>query len=110
MPAASSKASYTRAAKRGAPCALDTRPSQAVRCSSHPAGNWKQYTNDVFGNLVTALEPNPSAGTVNPPSPVASQYPLAAAPSGSNTLFTRYIYDQLTHLTAVNISPGRPRA
>jgi YD repeat-containing protein len=34
---------------------------------------------------------------------VTSQYPLTAAPSGSNTPFTGYIYDQLNHLTTVNM-------
>jgi hypothetical protein len=36
-----------------------------VTTVNDPAGNWKQYTNDVFGNLVTVLETNLSAGTVN---------------------------------------------
>lgn len=72
-----------------------------------PAGIWKQYTNDVFGNLVTVLEPDPStSGTVNPPVPATSQYPLTAAPTGSNTLFTGYSYDQLNHLLKVTM----PRA
>ena len=44
-----------------------------------------------------------ASGTVNPPTPVTSQYPLSAAPANSNTLFTGYTYDQLNHLTQVNM-------
>jgi YD repeat-containing protein len=64
-----------------------------------PAGNWKQYASDAFGNLVTVIEPDP---TVNPvvgaPSPPPA-YPVTAAPTG--TLLTTYTYDQLNHLTQV---------
>jgi YD repeat-containing protein len=35
-----------------------------------PAGNWKQYANDAFGNLVSVLEPDPLANPV--PGPPAS--------------------------------------
>jgi RHS repeat-associated protein len=74
-----------------------------VTTVTDPAGNWKQYTNDVFGNLVTVLEPDPAHPGTQPPTPATSQYPLTAAPNGSNTLFTGYSYDQLNHLLQVNM-------
>jgi hypothetical protein len=51
------------------------------------------------------LEPDPASGTVNPPVPTTSQYPLAAAPANSNTLFTGYNYDSLNHLATVGGAP-----
>jgi YD repeat-containing protein len=52
-----------------------------------PAGNWKQYASDAFGNLVMVLEPDPTAHpVVGPPTP--STYPVTSAPSG--TLLTTY--------------------
>jgi YD repeat-containing protein len=53
--------------------------------------------------LVTVLEPDPALPGTLPPTPSTSQYPLTVAPSGSNTLFTGYIYDQLNHLTQVTM-------
>ena len=73
-----------------------------VTTVTDPAGNWKQYTNDAFGNLVTVLEPDPAHPGTLPPVPT-SQYPLTAAPAGSNTLFTGYSYDALNHLLQVNM-------
>jgi RHS repeat-associated protein len=67
-----------------------------------PAGNWKQYANDTFGNLVTVLEPDPLANpllTTPPANPPA--YPVTTAPTGM--LLTSYTYDQLNHLTQVSM-------
>jgi len=73
-----------------------------VTTVTDPAGNWKQYTNDVFGNLVTVLEPDPAhPGT--PPVPATSQYPLTPTTAPASTLFTGYTYDPLNHLTQVNM-------
>jgi RHS repeat-associated protein len=47
-----------------------------------PAGNWKQFTKDVLGNLITVLEPDPN----NQP---------------SGTLTTSYTYDWMNHVTQV---------
>ena len=67
-----------------------------------PAGNWKQYATDALGNLVTVLEPDPTANpgwaAGTPPA-----YPVTAAPTGM--LLTSYTYDQFNHLTQV----GMPR-
>jgi YD repeat-containing protein len=74
-----------------------------------PASNWKQYASDIFGNLVTVLEPappsppnqnNPVPGPPNPP----PAYPVTAAPSGM--LLTSYTYDQVSHLTQVAMPRG----
>jgi hypothetical protein len=43
------------------------------------------------------------AARVCPPVPATSQYPLTAAPSGSNTLFTGCTYDQLNRLLQVSM-------
>jgi RHS repeat-associated protein len=67
-----------------------------------PAGNWKQYANDTFGNLVTVLEPDPLANpllTTPPANPPA--YPVTTAPTGM--LLTSYTYDQVNHLTLVSM-------
>jgi len=63
-----------------------------------PAGNWKQYASDAFGNLVMVLEPDPTANPVPGP-PTPSTYPVTAAPTGM--LRTTYTYYQLKHLTQV---------
>ena len=64
-----------------------------------PAGNWKQYTSDAFGNLATVLEPDPTVNpVVGPPSPPPA-YPVTSGPSGM--LLTSYAYDPLNHLTQV---------
>jgi uncharacterized protein RhaS with RHS repeats len=65
-----------------------------------PAGNWKQYASDAFGNLVTVLEPDPTANPVPGP-PTPSAYPVTTAPTGM--LLTTYTYDQLNHLTEAAI-------
>ena len=52
-----------------------------------PAGKWKKFTGDAFGNLTSVLEPDP----LNQP---------------SGTLTTTYAYDMLSHLTTVTM----PRA
>ena len=62
-----------------------------------PAGNWKQYASDAFGNLVTVIEPDPQYNPAAPTSPPA--YPVTSAPS--QTLLTSYTYDQVNHLTQV---------
>jgi YD repeat-containing protein len=64
-----------------------------------PAGNWKQYANDAFGNLVTVLEPDPTANPVPGPPASPPAYPVAAAPIGM--LLTSYTYDAVNHLTEV---------
>jgi YD repeat-containing protein len=62
-----------------------------------PAGNWKQYASDAFGNLVTVIEPHPQYNPAAPSPPPA--YPVTTAPT--HTLLTTYTYDQLNHLTQV---------
>src|SRR6266852_5552347 len=52
-----------------------------------PAGKWKKFTSDAFGNLTSVLEPDP-----------------LTQPSGALT--TTYAYDILNHLTTVSM----PRA
>lgn len=77
-----------------------------VTTVTDPAGNWKQYFNDAFGNLVTVLEPIPPPVT-NPPTPAPPPpnpppaYPVASAPS--STWITSYTYDQLNHLIQVSM-------
>ena len=60
-----------------------------------PAGNWKQYQKDAFGNILNVVEPNPASppSAPNPPS-------LTAA----NTLITAYTYDFVNHLTGVTMT------
>ena len=52
-----------------------------------PAGNWKQMTNDVQGNLLSVVEPDPGS-----------------LPGG--TLTTTYTYDWMNHLTGVSMPRG----
>jgi RHS repeat-associated protein len=54
---------------------------------SDPAGNWKQLTNDVLGNLTTVVEPDPA----NPP---------------TGTLTTSYAYDWMKHVSCVDVTRG----
>jgi len=68
-----------------------------------PAGNWKQYASDAFGNLVTVLEPDPTANPI-PVAPTPSAYPVTAAPTGM--LLTTYTYDPLNHLTQAAMYSG----
>ena len=49
-----------------------------------PAGKWKTFTMDAFGNLTTVLEPDPSLGNVT----------------------TSYTYDVLNHLIGVSMPRG----
>jgi YD repeat-containing protein len=35
-----------------------------VTTATDPAGIWKQYYNDAFGNLVTVVEPDPTVAGV----------------------------------------------
>jgi YD repeat-containing protein len=63
-----------------------------------PAGNWKQYASDAFGNLVMVLEPAPPA---NPAPPTPPTYPVTTAPT--DMLLTTYTYDQFNHLTQVSM-------
>ncbi len=52
-----------------------------------PAGNWKTFTSDVEGNLVSVVEPDPS----NQP---------------GGTLATTYTYDWMNHLAGVSMPRG----
>jgi YD repeat-containing protein len=49
-----------------------------------PAGKWKKFTTDAFGNLTSVVEPDPALGNVT----------------------TTYAYDVLNHLTAVSMPRG----
>jgi RHS repeat-associated protein len=49
-----------------------------------PAGKWKKFTMDAFGNLTSVQEPDPALGTVT----------------------TNYTYDILNHLTQVSMPRG----
>jgi RHS repeat-associated protein len=49
-----------------------------------PAGKWKTYTRDAFGNLTAVVEPDPALGNVT----------------------TSYTYDVLNHLTGVSMPRG----
>jgi RHS repeat-associated protein len=60
-----------------------------------PAGNWKQYEKDSFGNLIAVVEPDPSAG-----SPLKTP-PATPSTTAAGTLLTSYTYDMLNHLTQV---------
>ena len=59
-----------------------------------PAGNWKQYQKDTFGNILNVVEPDPAA-----PPPAPNPPSLMAA----NTLLTSYTYDFVNHLTGVKM-------
>ena len=52
-----------------------------------PAGKWKQFTNDVLGNLVTVTEPDPASGS-------------------GGTLNTYYAHDWMNHLACVDMTRG----
>jgi hypothetical protein len=62
-----------------------------------PAGKWKQYANDALGNLVTVLEPDPTANPVPGPPATPPAYPVTAAATG--TLLTSCTCDQVNRLT-----------
>ncbi len=62
-----------------------------------PAGNWKQYEKDSFGNLIAVVEPDPSAG-----SPLKTP-PATPSTNAAGTLLTSYTYDMLNHLTQVGM-------
>jgi RHS repeat-associated protein len=66
-----------------------------VTTVTDPAGKWKQYLNDAFGNLVTVIEPDPAVNPVVPAGPISTN-PLPAG-----YLLTSYTYDQFNHLTQV---------
>jgi YD repeat-containing protein len=72
-----------------------------VTTVTDPAGKWKQYFSDAFGNLAAVLEPDPAANPVpaapNPP----PAYPVTSAPQGM--LLTSYTYDPLNHLIQVSM-------
>lgn len=51
--------------------------------TTDPAGKWKQYTNDAFGNLTAVVEPDPNS---------------------SGTLPTYYTYNAANQLTAVSMT------
>jgi RHS repeat-associated protein len=71
-----------------------------VTTVTDPAGKWKQYYRDAFGNLVTVVEPDPASNPA-PPVPSTNSYPLSSAPA--NTLLSSYLYDPLNHLTKVTM-------
>ena len=62
-------------------------PMQTQTTVTDPAGNWKQMTNDVQGNLLSVVEPDPGS-----------------LPGG--TLTTTYTYDWMNHLTGVSMPRG----
>ena len=64
-----------------------------------PAGKWKQYQSDVFGNVVNVVEPDPLA------SPVLTAAPASPSISNTGILVTSYTYDSLNHL--INVSMPR---
>ena len=66
-----------------------------VTTVADPAGKWKQYFNDAFGNLLTVIEPDPA---VNPAVPAS---PISTNPLPAGYLLTSYTYDQFNHLTQV---------
>jgi RHS repeat-associated protein len=61
-----------------------------------PAGNWKQYETDVFGNTLEVVEPDPGY------SPLVTS-PPATPGTGSGILVTNYTYDFVSHLTNVSM-------
>jgi len=63
-----------------------------------PKGSWKASTTDVYGNLVSVIEPDPAVGTVSAPTSAQS---CSAAPYGM--LGTCYTYDALNNLTHVDL-------
>ena len=65
-----------------------------------PAGKWKQYQSDVFGNVVNVVEPDPLA------SPVLTTAPASPSTSGTGILVTSYTYDSLNHLVNVSMPRG----
>jgi len=60
-----------------------------------PAGKWKTFTSDAFGNLTSVQEPNPDYQPSNPS--YAPQY-----------VYTIYTYDALNHLTIVAMTRVLP--
>ena len=70
-----------------------------------PAGKWKQYYMDAFGNLTVVVEPNPALLGTPPPASLMTVAQLQAANSGSTSLYfvTAYTYDILNHLTGVSM-------
>lgn len=67
-------------------------PYHANFTTVDPAGKWTQYANDALGNLVTVLEPDPTATPVPGPPAIPPAYPVTEAPTG--LLLTGYIYHQ----------------
>ena len=62
-----------------------------------PANHWKATTTDVYGNLVSVIEPDPGNVTSAP----TSQLSCSAAPAGK--LGTCYTYDVMNNLTRVDM-------
>ena len=68
-----------------------------------PANKWKLYFNDAFGNLVTVIEPDPTASPVPGPPSSPPSYPVTTSNLPTGTLLTTYTYDMLNHLTQVSM-------
>ena len=75
-----------------------------------PAGKWKQFYMDAFGNLTIVVEPNPAATGSAPPSVPMTVAQLQSAVNGNSVnlyFVTTYGYDVLNHLTLVTMQrPG----
>jgi RHS repeat-associated protein len=69
-----------------------------------PAGKWKKYETDAFGNLVRVLEPDLQSGGNDAPPYVETRYTYnllnqlvqVEMPRGSSTQYRSYIYDAST--------------
>jgi RHS repeat-associated protein len=68
-----------------------------------PANKWKLYFNDAFGNLVTVIEPDPTAIPVPGPPGSPPSYPVTTSNLPTGMLLTSYTYDMLNHLTQVSM-------
>jgi RHS repeat-associated protein len=62
-----------------------------------PAGNWKQYESDIFGNTIVVVEPDPSY------TPLVTTAPNPPSTTASGILVTNYTYDFVNHLTNVSM-------
>ncbi|HLI85405.1 MAG TPA: hypothetical protein VKV17_15930 [Bryobacteraceae bacterium] len=60
-----------------------------------PAGNWKTYTKDVFGNLTIVTEPNPNSA---PPA-----YSTCAGGAATSNYVSCYTYNGVGQLTNVEL-------
>ena len=60
-----------------------------------PAGKWKQYESDVFGNTTVVVEPDPLA------TPLVTAPPSPPSITVAGTMVTTYTYDYANHLIQV---------